>query len=202
MTLARNPRRYVDIDREPAVARRLTQELGGPSVHFTASSAEATGLASGSANLVYGEAMLSMQTPEQKRRILAEAFRILRPGGRYGIHELALGPDNIDAGTRKSIEREMSMNIHVGVRPATLAGWRQLLADAGFQLEWQTRAPMHLLEPRRMLQDEGIAGVLRIAFNLMRMPVARQRVLAMRRMFRQYAGNLSAVAIVCSKPWC
>ena len=60
---------------------------------------------------------------------------------------------------------------------------------------------MHLLEPRRMLQDEGIAGVLRIAFNLMRKPVARQRVLAMRRMFRQYAGNLSAAAIVCSKPW-
>lgn len=83
------------------------------------------------------------------------------------------------------------MHIHVGVRPVTLAEWRQLLADAGFQLEWQTLAPVHVLEPRRMLQ---------IACHLLRKPAARQRVLAMRRMFRQYAGNLSAVAIVCFRP--
>jgi hypothetical protein len=148
-------------------------------------------LASGAASLVYGEATLSRQTPEQKRRILAGAFRVLRHGGRGGIHELALGPDNIDAGVWKAIEREMSMNIHVGVRPVTLAEWRQLLADAGFQLEWQTLAPMHLLEPRPTLQ---------IACHLLHKPAARQRVLAMRRMFRQYAGNLSAVAIVCIRP--
>jgi hypothetical protein len=94
----------------------------------------------------------------------------------------------------------MSLNIHVGVRPVTLGEWRQLLEGAGFRVEWQMLAPMHLLEPRRMFKDEGLAGVLRIVFNLLRKPAARQRVLSMRKMFRKHASHLSAVAIVCAKP--
>lgn len=200
MTLARQPRSYVGIERDPAVARQLERELGNGTTRFVSASAESTGLAANSVSLVYGEAMLSMQTPEQKQRILAEAFRLLKPGGRYGIHELALLPNQIDGLTRKDIEREMSMNIHVGVRPATLAEWMMLLEGAGFRIEWQALAPMHLLEPKRMLHDEGLAGVLRIGFNLLRKPGARRRVLSMRRMFRKHAAHLSAVAIVCVKP--
>jgi SAM-dependent methyltransferase len=200
MTLAKRPRSYVGIERDQAIAQQLQRNLGGPATRFVSASAESTGLESNSASLVYGEAMLSMQTPEQKRRILAEAFRLLKPGGRYGIHELALLPNEIDDITRKDIEREMSLNIHVGVRPVTLGEWRQLLEGAGFRVEWQMLAPMHLLEPRRMFKDEGLAGVLRIVFNLLRKPAARQRVLSMRKMFRKHASHLSAVAIVCAKP--
>jgi ubiquinone/menaquinone biosynthesis C-methylase UbiE len=200
MVLAKQPRSYAGIERDPAVAHRLQAELGSANACFLPASAESTELASQSASLVYGEAMLSMQTPEQKRRILAEAFRLLKPGGRYGIHELALLPDEIADTARKAIEREMSMNIHVGVRPATLAEWRQLLEETGFQIEWCTLAPMHLLEPGRMWHDEGLAGVLRIAFRLLRKPAARRRVLSMRQMFRKYASHLSAVAMVCRKP--
>ena len=203
LTLAQRPRSYCGIEREETVAQHLEARLGGGhvrGVHFIRASAEATTLASGSATLIYGEAMLSMQTPEQKARILAEAFRVLQPGGRYGIHELALLPDAIGAAERKAIEREMSMNIHVGVRPATVAEWRRLLQSAGFKLEWETTAPMHLLEPRRLLSDEGWRGALRIACNMLRRPGARGRVLAMRRVFRRYAPHLSAVAMVCVKP--
>ena len=39
-----------------------------------------------------GEAMLSMQADTTKEAIVAEAVRLLRPGGRYAIHELALTP--------------------------------------------------------------------------------------------------------------
>lgn len=200
LTLAKRPHSYTGVERDQAVARQLQQDLGGPATRFVSASAESTGLESNSASLVYGEAMLSMQTPEQKRRILGEAFRLLKPNGRYGIHELALLPDNIDEATRKDIEREMSLNIHVGVRPATLREWQMLMEEAGFRVEWQTRAPMHLLEPGRMFKDEGLAGLLRIAFNLVRKPAARQRVLSMRKMFRKHATHLSAVAMVCVKP--
>ena len=40
--------------------------------------------------------MLSMQPATTKARIAAEAARLLVPGGRYGIHELCLVPDDID----------------------------------------------------------------------------------------------------------
>lgn len=199
MTLAMNPKSYVGVEREESVMRRLEQTLGAPNVHFRHASAEVTGLQDASASLVYGEAMLSMQTPEQKIRILAEAFRILQPGGRYGIHELALRPDNIDDGLRKSIEREMSLNIHVGVRPPTLREWKAILENAGFQVEWHTLAPMHLLEPKRMINDEGLGRALWIGFNLLRKPEARKRILAMRQVFHRYAENLTAVALVARK---
>jgi hypothetical protein len=144
--------------------------------------------------------MLSMQSAEQKRRILAEAFRVLRPGGRYGIHELALLPDDVEESVRKAIEREMSLNIHVGVRPLTLSEWRRSLEEAGFRVTWQHLAPMHLLEPKRVIADEGITGAVRIGCNLLRNSAARRRVLSMRSMFRRYSSQLSAVAMVGVKP--
>jgi ubiquinone/menaquinone biosynthesis C-methylase UbiE len=40
-------------------------------------------------------AMLTMQGDPAKHAIVAEASRVLRPGGRYAIHELALTPETI-----------------------------------------------------------------------------------------------------------
>jgi hypothetical protein len=58
---------------------------------------------------------------------------------------------------------------------------------------------MHLLEPRRMLADEGYGGVARIAWNLLTHPAARRRVLSMRRMFTRFLSNLAAISFLCVK---
>jgi SAM-dependent methyltransferase len=195
MVLSREPRSYVAVEREPAAARRLRMR----GLRCIEGSAEATGLSAESASIVYGEAMLTMQTHAQKLRIVKEAHRVLRPGGRYAVHELLLRPDEIAEARRKELERELSKDIHVGVQPLTAAEWRSLFRMAGFQVIWEDRAPMHLLEPRRVLQDEGVRGVLRIAFNILRKPVARQRVLRMRRLFRRFQANMAAVSFVCVK---
>ena len=54
-----------------------------------------TGLPDASADVVIGEAMLTMQGDVAKHAIVAEAVRVLRPRGRYAIHELALTPDSV-----------------------------------------------------------------------------------------------------------
>jgi len=59
---------------------------------------------------------------------------------------------------------------------------------------------MRILEPVRLIRDEGIGSTARIALNILKTPAARRRVLAMRRMFRQHSKNLGAVAIVAVKP--
>lgn len=70
--------------------------LNGPGQHCLVGDAERTELPDASSTGVYGEAMLTMHRPPQKRRIVGEAYRLLRSGGRYGIHELCLIPDNLD----------------------------------------------------------------------------------------------------------
>jgi SAM-dependent methyltransferase len=200
LTLARGPASYTAVERDRDAAARVSRLLHGRDQQCVFGSAEVTGLAERSASVVYGEAMLSMQLPAAKERIVAEAARLLRAGGRYGIHELCLRPDDVSQGVREAIAQELSDEIHVGVRPLTVAEWRELLSGAGFRIDTVELAPMHLLEPRRVIRDEGVLRALRFAFNVATHSAARRRVLKMRRVFRNYQGHLSAVAIVAVKP--
>lgn len=88
LTLNRRPYSYTAIEQEEAAAQTVSRILPGPRQRCLVGSAEDTGLPGMSATVVYGEAMLTMQTPDLKCRILKEAYRLLKPGGRYGIHEL------------------------------------------------------------------------------------------------------------------
>ncbi|HOX56333.1 MAG TPA: methyltransferase domain-containing protein [Candidatus Paceibacterota bacterium] len=200
MTLTRQPASYIAVERDEAAAAEVQAYLTGPRQRCQSGSAEQTGLPDHSATVVYGEAMLTMQGPEQKRRIVGEAFRLLKPGGRYGIHELSLTPDDLPQAVQEDISREMSRNIHVGARPLSAREWRELLRGAGFKIESEATAPMHLLEPRRMVQDEGWWRALRFVFNTMRAAEARRRVLSMRRMFRKHRRHLAAICFIVLKP--
>ncbi len=200
MALSRHPASYTAVERDEAAAKEVRGYLSGPRQRCQLGSAEQTNLPDQSATKVFGEAMLTMQGPQQKARIVAEAFRLLKPGGRYGIHELSLTPDDLPAAVQEDISREMSRNIHVGARPLAACKWRELLTNAGFRIEAEATAPMLLLEPLRVVRDEGFFGTLRFVFNLLRTPEARRRVLSMRRMFRRHSGHLAAVSFIAVKP--
>ena len=107
MALARNPHSYTAIERDPDAAAMVRRYLSGSAQQCVVGTAEETGLAPGVASVVYGEAMLSMQPPTAKARIVAEAARLLRPFGRYGIHELGLRPDDVDESIREGVRHEL-----------------------------------------------------------------------------------------------
>ncbi len=199
LTLARNPSCYTAIERDREAAAAVNRYLSGPHQQCVMGTAEATGLEDASATVVYGEAMLSMQVASAKARIVSEAARLLTPGGRYGIHELCLVPDDIDPQIADAIARELSGEIHVGVRPLTVQEWRDLLATAGLTVVSEQLAPMHLLEPARLVRDEGVLRAIRFAWNVAWHGEARRRVLAMRRTFRKYRDHLGAIALVATK---
>lgn len=196
MVLQCKPLHYCGVERDPAAAARLEALLPGRASQIISAPAERSGLPSACASVVYGEAMLSMQTPEHKRRIISEARRLLAASGRYGIHELCFRPDKISQAVRREIEAEMSKEIHVGVQPLCCYEWEQLLEHQGLKVIWCGEADLDLLEPRRMLQDEGILRCLQIAGNVLRDRVLRQRIQAIRRVFRTYREYLGAVSIV------
>jgi hypothetical protein len=199
MTLGRHPRSYIAIERDRDAAAAIDRLLHPPNQRCIVGTAEATGLPNSSASVVYGEAMLSMQPEPAKSRIVAEAARLLMSGGCYGIHELCIVPEDLDDATREQIQREMSGQIHVGVRPLTIGEWKSLLESCGLQVVVQRTAPMHLLEPARLIHDEGLFRALRFAWNVLRHRAARDRVFAMRRIFRKYRRHLAAVALVAIK---
>jgi len=197
--LALRPASYVAVERDEAAASRLDAALAGPTARIVRGCAEDSGLPASSASIVIGEAMLTMQSTEKKKAIIAEAARILRRGGRYGIHEIALQPEDIDDSVRQQIRSGMSKAIHHGVMPQTVGEWRALLGEAGFVDLKVSLVPFKLLEPARLVADEGILGAARFAFNMLRMPDARRRALEMRRTFRAHARHLTAVAITAEK---
>jgi SAM-dependent methyltransferase len=199
LTLARRPNSYTAIERDHDAAAAVRRYLSGPNQCCIVGSAEQTDLPDASASVVYGEAMLSMQPASTKARIVAEAARILAPGGRYGIHELCLVPDEVDPTTRDAIQDELTDEIHVGVRPLTAREWRELIESAGLSVTLVRIAPMHLLEPGRILRDEGFGRAIRFVWNVARDQAARRRVLAMRKVFRKYGSHLAAISLVATK---
>src|SRR6185312_5830117 len=102
------------------------------------------------------------------KSILSEARRLLCVGGKYGIHELCFRPDGISEAKRREIEAEMSKEIHVGVQTLCLSEWRQLLGQQGLKVIWCGEAELDLLEPRRILQDEGVLRCLKIVRNVLK----------------------------------
>jgi SAM-dependent methyltransferase len=202
MTLTRQPCSYTAIERDRDAAAVVARYLAGANQQCVLGTAEATGLPSESASVVYGEAMLSMQPDPTKARIIAEATRLLKPGGRYGIHELCLVPDDVDDSIREAIRHGLSDEIHVGVRPLTVSEWRAFLSSAGLTVVAEHTAPMHLLEPARVIRDEGFFRALRFVFNVATHSAARKRVLRMRRVFRKYGEHLAAISLVATKADC
>ena len=131
---------------------------------------------------------------------MAEAFRLLAPGGCYAIHELGLTPNDIDAQLADNLRKQLAQTIRVNARPLTENEWCKVLENAGFTIEWVGFEPMALLSPRRNLADEGLLGVARIIKNVLRDKDLRQRILTMRATFKGYKDQLTGIAVVARKP--
>lgn len=116
--------------------------------------------------------------------------RILRPGGRALTAQLLA-----EAGPAASDDI-----VELGAKPLTLEGWTALLAEQGLVVEWHERAPLHLLEPRRIIDDEGLWGAFRFWRNARRTPGARDRLRAMRQGFQLQGRLMGGIAILARKP--
>lgn len=197
--LAARPASYTGIEKDPVAAKQVAELVGARGTVVNADAAE-TGLDAGSADVVVGEAMLTMQGEKSKKAIISEAVRLLAPGGRYAIHELAVQPDSIDEELHTQIRKDLARAIHVNARPLTCAQWSQLLEECGLTVDSVHTAPMALLDFSRNIRDEGFLQTLRIIRNVLSDRELRERVLGMRKTFRTYQQWMCGVVIVAHKP--
>ena len=199
LTLKFNPHSYTAVERDAAAVKRLASQAKFERCNFQQGTAEDNGLPDAAATVVYGEAMLTMQPANTKARIVQEAARLLKPGGRYGIHELSLLPDGIEEELAAEISNALGSSIHVGARPLQICEWRAMLEKAGFEITAEHRAPMNLLEPGRIISDEGVNGAVHLLWNALHDEEALARVREMRSVFRKYADHIGAVSLVGRK---
>jgi hypothetical protein len=59
---------------------------------------------------------------------------------------------------------------------------------------------MALLNPGRLVRDEGFFRTLRFGWRVRRDRAARRRVIGMRRTFRTHRRNIAAICLVARKP--
>lgn len=199
LALKNNPKTYTGIELNEEAAGILRKTINGENQKIIIGNAADSTLNDENYTKVYGEAMLTMQADHRKSEIIKEAHRILKKGGLYGIHELGLTPNEISEDKKAEIQRELAQVIKVNARPLTVNEWSEILEKEGFTVLKTETNPMHLLEKKRMIDDEGFFRTIKIAFNILTNPQARKRILAMRKVFRKYKDHLNAVSIVVRK---
>lgn len=199
IVLDKKPKSYIAIEQNEEAAKQVYKYLPSNNARCLIGNAEDTQLPSESVDVLYGEAMLTMQSPKQKETIIEEAHRILRKGGRYGIHELCLNPNDIDEELKNTIRKDLAQVIRVNTKPLTVFEWKSLFENNGFDVVIIEMRPMHLLEKKRMIQDEGVKGFANIVKNIAVNPEARKRIEAMQETFKKYEKYLGAISIVMEK---
>lgn len=199
LVLSKNPKSYVGVDADEDAVKLLKQKIKGQNIQFIEANAAETNFPSVSKSKVFGEAMLTMQADNRKLEIIREAHRILKKGGFYAIHELALSPDGISEQTKATIQKDLALAMKVNARPLTKSEWRKLLEDEGFEIKKIETSAMHLLEPKRILDDEGFFRTIKIGFNILSHPAARKRIMQMRNTFIKNQNHINAIVIVAQK---
>lgn len=194
LIIGRNPRSYTGVDRDPVVVERVSAIVAAVDGRVVRGMASHTGLDDATADVAFGEAYLTMQPVPQKHEIVAELRRIVRPGGRVALHEMALkrGTDPTDA---ERLVEQLRSRAKVHVAPLTEDGWIQLLTENGFEVVACQTAPLHLLEPARLVADEGYLGALRFIRRTLCDAHARSRVLALRGVMSRNSDKLRALMV-------
>ena len=138
------------------LARRNAAEAGVTNVEFLRGRIEEIPLPSESVDVIISNCVINLSG--DKRRVLEEAFRVLKPGGRFAVSDVVVRGD-VPAAVRRSME------LWVGCVAGALeeSEFRELLAEVGFEGADVEPTRLYRSEDARLFLDE--AGV-DVAANL------------------------------------
>jgi SAM-dependent methyltransferase len=128
-----------------ALARENQRKAGVPNVEFLKGEIERVPLPDASVDVIISNCVINLSA--DKDRVLAEAFRVLKPGGRLAVSDVVVRGE-VPAAIRRSVE------LWIGCVAGALdeADYRAKLAKAGFEaIE---------LEPTRVYRAEDAAEFL------------------------------------------
>jgi SAM-dependent methyltransferase len=133
-----------------ALARRNAEEAGVENVEFLRGHIEDIPLPSASVDVIISNCVINLSG--DKRRVLAEAFRVLKPGGRFAVSDVVVRGE-VPADVRRSME------LWVGCVAGALEEqeFRSLLGENGFvDIDVEPTRIYESADARTFLQESGI----------------------------------------------
>jgi arsenite methyltransferase len=136
-----------------SLARENQRKAGVENVEFLKGEIEAIPLPGDSVDVVISNCVINLSA--DKRKVLSEAFRVLRPGGRFAISDVVFRGEVPEA-VRRSVE------LWIGCVAGALqeTEYRSLLAEVGFEeVEVEPTRIYRAEDARAFLQGAGIDPV-------------------------------------------
>jgi len=133
-----------------ALAQRNAHDAGVPNVHFLKGLIEQIPLPAGSVDVVISNCVINLSGDKDK--VLQEAFRVLKPGGRFAVSDVVVRGDVPD-------EVRRSMELWVGCIAGALRDYDYVakLAKAGFDsIDIEPTRVYNVDDARQFLVGEGI----------------------------------------------
>src|SRR2546428_1743753 len=133
-----------------ALARENQRKAGATNVEFLEGELESIPLPDGSVDVIISNCVINLSG--DKDRVLAEAFRVLRPGGRFAVSDVVV---------RGEVPTEIRRNVELWI--GCVAGaleegeYRDKLAKAGFESIGVEPTRVYRVEDaRQFLADKGV----------------------------------------------
>jgi ubiquinone/menaquinone biosynthesis C-methylase UbiE len=135
-----------------ALARENQQKSGLTNVEFLKGPIEAIPLPDSSVDVIISNCVINLST--DKDRVFAEAFRVLKPGGRLAISDVLVRGGAVPAAVRRSME------LWVGCVAGALeeTSCRDALAQAGFErVDIEPTRVYRVEDARHFLEQAGLS---------------------------------------------
>ena len=137
-----------------ALARQNQRKAGVGNVEFLKGEIESIPLPDGSVDVVISNCVINLSA--DKDRVLAEAFRVLKPGGRFAVSDVVVR-DAVPPAIRRSVE------LWIGCVAGALEEreYREKLARAGFEaIDVEPTRVYRVEDARELLAGSGIEVAL------------------------------------------
>jgi SAM-dependent methyltransferase len=134
-----------------ALARENQRKSGLTNVEFLKGDIESIPLPDNSVDVIISNCVINLSS--DKDRVIAEAFRVLKPGGRFAVSDVVVRGDDIPAAVRRSME------LWVGCVSGALEenNYRDKLTKAGFRdVDVEPTRVYRAADAKRFLDEAGI----------------------------------------------
>jgi ubiquinone/menaquinone biosynthesis C-methylase UbiE len=141
-----------------ALARENQARSGLTNVEFLKGEIERIPLPDNSVDVIISNCVINLSA--DKDRVIAEAFRVLKPGGRFAVSDVVVKGDDVPAAVRRSME------LWVGCVAGALeeAAYRSKLSTAGFEaVDVEPTRIYRAADAKQFLEEAGLADDVTLA---------------------------------------